>query len=101
VSTSSERNVTRAPEGREPVSAREGAPVGDPYGQAPPLGEEIHIPGPTIVPFICAIGITLLVVGTTIDPIFSWVGVAITVITLAVWVRDTRRDVSALPEEHH
>ncbi len=32
-----------------------------------PAGEEIHLPGPTLIPFVSAIGITLIVVGTTIN----------------------------------
>jgi hypothetical protein len=67
----------------------------------PPAGEEIHLPGPTLIPFACAIGITLIVIGTTIDWIFSAVGVVIFLVTVYLWIRDTRRDVSELPEEHH
>jgi hypothetical protein len=66
----------------------------------PPAGEEIHLPGPTLIPLMCAIGITLTVVGTTITWIFSFVGIVILVVTIAIWIRDTRRDVDALPEEH-
>jgi mannose/fructose/N-acetylgalactosamine-specific phosphotransferase system component IID len=66
----------------------------------PPAGEEIHLPGPTLIPLMCAIGITLTVVGTTITWIFSFVGFVILVVTIAIWIRDTRRDVDALPEEH-
>ena len=66
----------------------------------PPAGEEIHLPGPTLIPLMCAIGITLTVVGTTITWIFSFVGIVILVVTIAIWIRDTRRDVEALPEEH-
>jgi hypothetical protein len=66
----------------------------------PPVGEEIHLPGPTLIPFVCAIGITLIVIGTTIDWIFSAIGAVIFIITTAMWIRDTRRDVAALPEEH-
>jgi hypothetical protein len=43
----------------------------------------------------------LLVVGTTIDWIWSVVGGIILIVTIAIWIRDTRRDVDALPEEHH
>ncbi len=68
--------------------------------QAPPVGEEIHIPGPSILPLVMAVGITLAVIGTTIDWLWSIIGVIIFVITLVMWVRDTRRDVSELPEEH-
>ena len=40
----------------------------------PPAGEEVHLPGPTILPLVAAIAITLIVIGTTIDWIFSAVG---------------------------
>jgi hypothetical protein len=69
--------------------------------EAPPAGEDIHLPGPTILPFVTAIGITLIVIGTTLDWIFSIVGVVITVICIVRWVGDTRRDIESLPEEHH
>ena len=69
--------------------------------EAPPVGEEIHLPGPTLIPFMTAIGITLIVIGTTINPLFSIVGGVIFILTTVRWIRDTRRDVAALPEEHH
>jgi hypothetical protein len=69
---------------------------------APPVGEEIHLPGPSVIPVVTAVGITLAVIGTTIDwKIWSTMGVLITVVCIILWVRDTRRDVAALPEEHH
>jgi hypothetical protein len=101
VSASAERDLTRAPEGGEPVATREGAPTGHPVAGAPPVSEEIHIPGPTLIPFVCAIGITLVVIGTTINWLFSIVGVVIVAITVVRWIRDTRSDVESLPEEHH
>ena len=69
--------------------------------QTPPPGEEIHLPGPTLIPFMSAIGITLTVIGTTINWLFSIAGLIIFIVTTAIWIRDTRRDVSQLPEEHH
>ncbi len=69
--------------------------------QAPPVGEEIHLPGPTIIPVTTAVGITLTVVGTTIDWIWSVLGLIIFVASVVIWIRDTRRDIEALPEEHH
>jgi chromate transport protein ChrA len=74
--------------------------VSDVDPNAPPAGEEIHLPGPTLIPFACAIGITLAVIGTTINWIFSIIGVVIFLVTVFFWIRDTRRDVAALPEEH-
>jgi hypothetical protein len=71
------------------------------YRDAPPVGEEIHIPGPTLIPLVMAVGITLIVVGTTINWLFTIIGGIIFIVTLVRWIRDTRRDVSALPDEHH
>ena len=68
---------------------------------APPAGEEIHLPGPSILPFLCAIAITLIVIGTTINIIISIVGLIVFVIVVVRWIRDTRRDIAELPEEHH
>lgn len=67
---------------------------------APPAGEEIHLPGPSILPFMAAIAITLVVIGTTINLILSIVGLVFLVIVVIRWVGDTRRDVAELPEEH-
>jgi Flp pilus assembly protein TadB len=68
---------------------------------APPPGEEIHLPGPSLLPLMCAIAITLIVVGTTINLILSIIGAVALVIIVIRWVADTRRDIAALPEEHH
>jgi hypothetical protein len=66
----------------------------------PPVGEEIHLPGPTILPLLSAASITLIVIGTTINWDFSILGVVVFLITTVMWIRDTRRDISELPEEH-
>ena len=67
---------------------------------APPVGEEIHLPGPTLLPLWTAVGITLGVIGITINVIFSILGSIIVVICLVRWIRDTRRDMEELPQEH-
>jgi hypothetical protein len=74
--------------------------VSEEHSHAPPAGEEIHLPGPTIIPFVMAIGITLIVIGTTITWFLSIVGGIIFLVTLLMWIRDTRRDISELPEDH-
>jgi hypothetical protein len=69
---------------------------------APPVGEEVHLPGPTLLPFMCALGITLIVIGTTVFfPIPMIVGGVIFLVTVAMWISDTRRDMAELPPEHH
>jgi hypothetical protein len=67
---------------------------------APPAGEQIHLPGGSIIPVVVAIGTTLLVIGTTIWWVWSLLGFIILVISIGIWIRDVRRDVDALPEEH-
>ena len=68
--------------------------------QPPPAGEQLHLPGPSIKPFMTAIAITLIVIGTTINIIISIVGLIALVIIVLLWVGDTRRDIAELPEEH-
>jgi hypothetical protein len=74
--------------------------VSDIEQEAPPVGEEIHLPGPSLLPLASAVSITLIVIGTTIDWIFSIIGLIGFVVTTVMWIRDTRRDVEQLPEEH-
>ena len=68
---------------------------------APPPGEELHLPGPSVLPLLTAIAITLIVIGTTISLVISAIGLVALVIIVWRWVGDTRRDIAALPEEHH
>ncbi len=68
--------------------------------EAPPVAEEIHLPGPTFLPVFMAVGITLGVIGITINFIISIVGIIIFLITLVRWIRETRRDMAELPLDH-
>jgi hypothetical protein len=68
---------------------------------APPPGEEIHLPGPSILPLMTAVAITLIVIGTTITWGLSIAGGVLLVVCVVRWIRDTRRDIAALPDEHH
>ena len=72
----------------------------DHLGPAPPAGEELHLPGPSVLPLLAAIAITLVVVGTTISLILSIIGLVFLVIIVWRWVGDTRRDIGQLPEQH-
>jgi hypothetical protein len=69
--------------------------------EAPPVGEDIHLPGPSLLPFFCAIGITLIIVGTTSFMVFTIAGAVIFLYTVIRWIADVRRDIDALPPEHH
>lgn len=76
--------------------------MSEPEHDTPPVGEEIHLPGPTALPVVSAAAITMIVIGTTVGPdfIISIVGLILFVITTVMWIRDTRRDISELPEDH-
>lgn len=69
--------------------------------EIPPTGEEVHLPGPTILPLLVAAGITLAVIGITISKILLVAGVIITIVCVVRWIQDTRREVDELPLDHH
>ncbi len=66
--------------------------------EVPPVGEEIHLPGPTILPVLTALGITLLLVGITTFVELTVIGGLLTLGCAVRWIKDTRNDVEALPE---
>ena len=65
--------------------------------QIPPAGEEIHLPGPSILPVLTAVGITLTLVGITTFIEFTVVGAILTVACVVRWIKETRQDVDELP----
>jgi hypothetical protein len=67
----------------------------------PPVGEEIHLPGPSILPLMTALGITLALVGVTTFIEFTVVGVIMTVWAVGLWIKDTRREIDELPLDAH
>jgi hypothetical protein len=69
--------------------------------EVPPAGEEIHLPGPSIQPILLAFGIALGIVGITTTIVLVIAGVLLAIGTIAVWIRDTRREIDELPLEHH
>jgi hypothetical protein len=69
--------------------------------ELPAVGEEIHLPGPSIQPVLLAFGITIAIVGVTATVFLVIAGVILTFAVIVVWIRDTRRDIDELPLEHH
>jgi hypothetical protein len=67
----------------------------------PPAGEEIHMPEPSIIPVVNAAALAIAIVSITL----SWYVVALAgtvfLITTIRWIADVRRDIAALPLEHH
>jgi Flp pilus assembly protein TadB len=73
--------------------------VGD-ERQAEEAGEAIHLPGPSYQPVALAFGLTLAITGVVLFPPAVVIGVVIVLVTLFLWIRDTRREISELPLEH-
>jgi hypothetical protein len=65
--------------------------------QVPPTGEEIHLPGPSILPLLTSVGVTLAVIGITISLVFVIAGSLLTIVCVARWIADTRHEVDELP----
>ena len=67
----------------------------------PPVGEEIHMPEPSIIPLVNSAALAIAIVSITL----SWYVVALAGVVFAIttirWIADVRRDIDALPLEHH
>ena len=69
-------------------------------GNAPPVGEEIHMPEPTLIPILNAAALTVALIGVTSSLVLLIAGSIVFLITLIIWIRDTRREIASLPAEH-
>ena len=70
-------------------------------GSAPPVGEEIHLPGPSLQPLLFTVGFTAFLIGVTSSLFLLIAGAVLSLATLFVWIRDARREFDHLPSEHH
>ena len=67
----------------------------------PPAGEEIHMPEPSIIPIVNAAALAITIVSITLSWYFVALGGIVFLITTFKWIADVRRDIAALPLEHH
>jgi hypothetical protein len=65
--------------------------------QPPPVGEEIHLPPPTVIPALTAVGITLLLVGLTTFIELTVIGGLLTVGCVVSWIKTARAELEDLP----
>jgi hypothetical protein len=65
--------------------------------EVPPVGEEIHLPGPSILPVLTAVGITLSLIGITTFIELTVIGLLLTVTCIVRWIKDTRSEIDELP----
>ena len=71
-----------------------------PEGALPQPTEEIHLPDPSYLPPVMALGITLAITGIVIGLPVLIIGVIIFLITLVRWIRRTREEMGQLPLDH-
>ena len=67
---------------------------------APPVGEQIHMPAPSIIPVLNAAGLAVAIIGITISIILVIAGLLLFFATAIVWIRGARRELVELPLEH-
>jgi hypothetical protein len=66
-----------------------------------PVGEEVHLPGPSILPVLTGVGITLTLVGVTTFIELTVIGAVLTIGCVVRWIKDTRHDIDELPLDAH
>jgi hypothetical protein len=69
-------------------------------GRVSPPSEEVHLPEPSYLPALTALGITLAITGVVLSWIICGIGVTIAVVAIVRWVRQTREEMAELPLEH-
>jgi hypothetical protein len=67
---------------------------------APPVGEEVHMPASSLLPLINAAALSLTIVSLTLNHLVTVVAGIVFLITVVIWIRDTRRDIAQLPLDH-
>ena len=65
--------------------------------EVPPVGEEVHLPRPTVLPVLTAVGLTLLLIGFTTFIELTVAGALLTIGCIVRWIKDTRAEIDELP----
>ena len=68
--------------------------------EAPPAGEQLHIPKPSLLPVLTTVGMTLALVGVTISIVLVVIGLLIAVPSIVAWIRSAREEFAELPPGH-
>ena len=68
--------------------------------EAPPVGEQIHMPAPSRLPILNAVGLSVAIVGITISRVMVIGGLILFLVTAALWIRAASREFDELPGEH-
>jgi hypothetical protein len=68
--------------------------------EVPPAGEQVHVPSPSLLPVLLAVGVTLALIGVTLGKALTVAGLVIVIPVLVIWIRSTREDIENLPPGH-
>jgi hypothetical protein len=72
----------------------------DEHEVVPPAGERVHLPEPSYLPAVLALGASIAIIGVVITPIMLVLGSVIFVVALVRWIREAREEMAGLPLEH-
>jgi hypothetical protein len=70
-----------------------------PEGPLPAAAEQIHLPDPSYLPPVMALGIALMITGLVLSIFIVALGAILFLVTLVKWIRLTREEMSELPVE--
>ena len=69
-------------------------------GRLPQPTEEVHLPDPSYLPVLVAVGVWITLVGVTLSWVLIAIGATIVVVSLYRWIRAARQEMRELPLEH-
>jgi hypothetical protein len=61
--------------------------------------EQIHLPGPSLLPFAAAVGLTFAFMGLILSWWIVGLGAAVLLVTVIRWVQTVRLEIDSLPSE--
>jgi hypothetical protein len=67
----------------------------------PPASEDIHLPGPTYLPVIVAVGVAIALVGIPFNFAAFLLGMVTWIVAAVLWIRSAREEMAELPLDHH
>jgi hypothetical protein len=69
-------------------------------GRLPQPTEEVHLPDPSYLPVLLAVGVWIALVGVTVSWFLCAFGVLLSGVVFVRWLRSARREMRELPLEH-
>ena len=69
-------------------------------GRLPQPTEEVHLPDPSYLPVLVALGTWITLVGVTVSWVLAGIGAVIVLVAVTRWIRSARRELRELPLEH-